>query len=101
MFIDRRVFKIKVGRMQEALALAKAEHVRIHQTYSDLGTFRYLVGLVADFDTLVFESEWKSLADWERYWQKWGADPESMAFLQKIGATLESGGGNQLWSVVE
>lgn len=101
MFIDRRVFKIKVGHLQEALALANAERVRIQQQYGDLGTIRYLIGLVADFDTLVFESEWQSLADWERFWQAWGADPASMAFLQKIGETLESGGGNQLWTVVE
>lgn len=101
MFIDRRVFKIKVGQMQAALALAKAERVRTHQQYSDIGTFRYMVGLVGDFDTLVFESEWHSLADWERYWQEWGADPESAAFLQKIGTMMESGGKNQLWTVVE
>ncbi len=83
MFIDRRIFKIKVGRMQEALALANAERVRTHQQYSYIGSFRYMVSLVADFDTLVFESEWSSLADWERYWQEWGADPESAVFLQK------------------
>lgn len=101
MFIDRRVFKIKVGRLPEALALANAERARTYQQYSDIGTFRYMVGLVGDFDTLVFESEWQSLADWERYWQAWGADPESAAFLQKIGAMMESGGKNQLWTVVE
>lgn len=49
--------------MQEALALANAERVRTHQQYSYVGAFRYMVGLVADSDTLIFESAWQSLAD--------------------------------------
>ena len=101
MFIDRRVFRVKVGRMQEMLAIANAERVRSQQKYSNAGEFRYMVGLVADFDVFVFESKWNSLADWEKYWQEWGADPESAAFLEKIWETMESGGEHQLWQIVE
>ena len=101
MFIDRRVFRVKVGRMQEMLAIANAERVRSQQKYSNVGEFRYMVGLVADFDIFVFESKWNSLADWEKYWQEWGADPESAAFFQKVSETMESGGEHQLWQIVE
>lgn len=101
MFTDRRVFRIKTGRMNEALALANAERERTQHKHSRLATFHYKVGLVAEFDTLVFESEWNSLADWETYWQEWGADPESALFLQKMWETMESGGEHQLWRIVE
>ena len=37
MFIDRRVFKIKTGRMQEMIAISNAERVRIQQKYSNAG----------------------------------------------------------------
>ncbi|MFN8491777.1 MAG: hypothetical protein U0350_29525 [Caldilineaceae bacterium] len=101
MFVDRRTFTVKAGRMEEALALSNAEHVRSRQRHGVTGTFRSLVGLVADFDTLVFESEWNSLAEWEKFWQDWGASPEAAAFLQKWGEVAESGTTHQLWTVVE
>ncbi|MEZ4869381.1 MAG: hypothetical protein R3C14_49115 [Caldilineaceae bacterium] len=100
MFIDRRVFRLKPGHMPEVLALVKANHNQTLQHHSNFKA-RYMVGLVAGFDMLVFESEWNNLAEWEQFWPAWAAHPESGLFLQRWAELLDDGGDHQLWRVVE
>lgn len=100
MFIDRRVIKFKPGRMQEVLAIVKANHLRTLQHHSNYKA-RYMVELVAGSDQFVFESEWNSLAEWEKFWPEWGEHPESGPFLQKIAELMDGGDEHQLWTIVE
>ena len=100
MFIDRRVFRFKPGRLQEALVLIKANHLRTVQHHSNYKS-RYMVGFVASADLFVFESEWNSLAEWEKFWPEWAAHPESSVFWQKLVELLDSNDEHQLWTVVE
>lgn len=101
MFVDRRTFRIKAGRMQEMIALAEAQREPFLQGRGGAGGLRYLVNKVATFDTFVFESEWNSLAEWEAYWEEWRSRPESAEFGRKLAELLESGGEHQFWTIVE
>ena len=101
MFVDRRVFKIKAGRMQEMIELAETQRAPFLQLRGGAGALRYLANKVATFDTFVFESEWNSLAEWEAYWEEWRSRPESAEFGRKLVELLESGGEHQLWTITE
>jgi quinol monooxygenase YgiN len=101
MFIDRRTFRIRPGRMPEMIELAKAQIEPFLELRKGAGSLRYLVNKVATFDTFVFESEWNSLAEWEAYWEEWRSRPETAEFGRKLAELLESGGEHQLWTVVE
>lgn len=101
MFIDRRVFRIKPGRMSEMVELSKAQIEPFLKLRKGAGSLRFLVNKVATFDTWVFESDWNSLAEWEAYWADWRARPESAEFGRQLAELVESGGEHQLWTVVE
>jgi hypothetical protein len=46
MFVDRRVFKIKAGRMQEMIELAETQRAPFLQLRGGAGALRYLANKV-------------------------------------------------------
>lgn len=101
MLVDRRVFMVKGGKMDEVLELLKAEQARVRQAYNYSGATRNYASYVGTFGQLVLESEWNDLAEWEAFWSEWGASPEGIAFQEEWGPLLESGGRVELWTLVE
>ncbi|MCJ7739201.1 MAG: hypothetical protein MUQ10_18125 [Anaerolineae bacterium] len=85
--INRRLFKIKYGKMEEAAALMKAE-VEAFDVYK--GPSRIYMPLFAPGEILAVEWEYESLAEYESLWTIYGARPASEVFLAKFGM-LETG----------
>jgi hypothetical protein len=80
MILVRDVFRLHFGKAREAVALAR-EGMEIERR-AGYGVRRILTDLVGDYYTLVFESEFESLADFERAvtqgfqepeWKEWHA----------------------------
>lgn len=101
MLLDRRVFIVKLGKMEEVLELLKAEQARVQQAYDFSGATRNYVNVVAPHNQLVLEAEWNNLAEWEAFWSAWQASPEAKAFMKKWLPLLEPGGWSELWRLVE
>jgi hypothetical protein len=85
--LNRRLFKIKYGKMEEAAALMKAE-VEAFDVYK--GPSRIHTPLFGPDNILAVEWEYESLAEYESLWAKYEARPASGAFLAEFGA-LETG----------
>lgn len=78
MIVVRDIFNLKFGKAKDARALLD-EAKGISKKYG-VNEQRALTDLTGDSYRLVLESEWKSLADWEKSmkeglgaadWQKW------------------------------
>ncbi|MFN8495498.1 MAG: hypothetical protein U0350_48330 [Caldilineaceae bacterium] len=100
MFVDRRVFTVKNGRLEELLALAEAELTRVRQQPDFAKVVRQYVDLIARFNSYVIEFEWENLTDYERFWSVWPTTGEAAAFLAKLDELTEPGGTHELWTVV-
>ena len=97
MITNRRTFIVKRGRLQEAAALIKAEAERVDIANPQ----RVYVPEIAPFDVLVYEADYESLAEYEQVWAEWLASPEAAAFLEQWDAITETGGTNEIWTLVE
>jgi len=87
--------------MDEALALLKAEQQRIRLVFGYVHAIRNYVDLVATFDSLTTESEWESLAEWEKFWSEWSLTPQAKGFLEKWWLLTETGGSHDLWTLID
>ncbi len=97
MITNRRTFIIKRGRLQEAAALIKAEAERVDLPNAQ----RVYVPEIAPFDVMVYEADYENLEEYEGIWAEWLASPEAAAFLEKLYAVTETGGTNEIWTLVE
>ncbi len=77
MIIDRRVFYIKAGHLEEAVQLGLAESKRIGHPH-----VRFYTARTGRFDTLALEHDFESLAAYEIFWNAWSASPEGQAILE-------------------
>jgi hypothetical protein len=98
MIVVRDVFQIAPEQMKRAKELAKQEQQFSKRHGYEL--VRILTDLSGDFYTLVFVSEFKSLADYEAGLTKVLADPEWQKFYGEF-RTLIRGGRREMYSVVE
>ena len=97
MIANRRTFIIKRGRLQEAAARFKAEVERVNIP----NTQRIYTPEIAPFDVLVYEAEYENLEEYARLWAEWEASPEAAAFLGEWSALTETGGTNEIWTLVK
>ena len=96
MIVYRTTFKIKPGRMDEAVALCKAEE----ELYPAPHAIRTYTDNLAPNDTLAIEFEFENLAEMETFWAGWGAE-RGAAFFEKINELRRSGGINEIWNLHE
>lgn len=101
MFVDRRVFRVKAGKLEEVLSALKAEQQRIRPAFGYTHAIRNYVNLVAAFDTLIIESEWESFAEWEKFWTEWPTTPEATLFFEQWETLIETGGSHELWQLID
>ena len=97
MLVNRRTFIVKRGCMEEALALLKAEKERVSHPHAG----RIYTPSIGPFGVLVNEVEFESLEEYERFWAEWSASPEGAAFMEKWYDLTETGGTNEIWTLVE
>jgi hypothetical protein len=100
MFVVRDVFQLKFGKAREALALLK-EGLDVSKRAGFRDTpMRVLTDVVASYYTVVLESTFKTLADYERMGQESMAKDEWKAWYQKFVPLVESGH-REIFRIVE
>jgi hypothetical protein len=94
----RDVFQIEPVHMQDAKALAS----RMFDALGDEGRGRFtmMTDLVADFFTLVFESDHEDLAAFEATFADTMSNPDAREFYVKFRATIVSGR-REIFTIVE
>lgn len=97
MIVNRRTFRVKWGRVEEAVALMKAEGKRVGFPHA----LRLYTNYTGPFSTIAFEAEFENLEEYERWWAEYFASPEGAAFNGKFLALLEAGGTNEIWNLEE
>jgi len=81
--------------MEEVVALLVADRERTGNT------FRLYTSDIGPFDVVAIEIEFESLEEYEKGWAEWRARPEVAAFMEKWYDLTESGGNNEIWTLVE
>lgn len=97
MLVNRRTWVVKRGCMQKAVALAVAAWEQFDQPH----VRRFYVPDIAPFDTLVLEIEFEDLEDYQKFWAEWAARPETAEAQGKFDDVTETGGSNEIWTLVE
>ncbi len=93
MLLNRRIFKIKVGCMDTAADMAKAE-------LEALGA----QGTVASSDfgenyVLSVDIQFENLTAYEKFWTDWFGSPRAEAFFETWNTLVERDGANELWVI--
>lgn len=97
MIVNRRVFNVKQGCMDQAVELVKAG---TEQFSSYTGPIRIYAPETGTFGVLAIEWEYKDLAEYERLWAEWQAAPETAAFMEKWVTLTRSDGTNEIWHLM-
>jgi hypothetical protein len=97
MIVNRRTMIVKPGCWDGAVASVVAETKRLSFPHPR----RILTVNIGPFDRLVFEAEFESLAEYEKFWAEYFASPEGVAFTEKLNSMLVSGGSNEIWTLEE
>jgi hypothetical protein len=97
MIVNRRTHTIKRGRMEEAKALMKEA---MQWWPAGTGAVRWYAINFGPWNQLALEVEFQSLDDCERAWAAWGArtPPD---WWKRVFDLLETGGGNEIWTLFE
>ena len=98
MLAYRVAFRIKKGRMQEALALFKAGVI---QPSVPNAAIRVYTPKTGPLDVLVFERVYESAADEAKAHAEYSARSEAAEFWQQLNELAESGGSAEIWHVAE
>jgi hypothetical protein len=99
MLVNRRTIRVKPGRTEELVALVKAEQVVDTERASVISTLRVYTPIFGQFDQVIFEWDYKSLADYEKQWAEWEAQPTTAGFMSKWLELVEPGMTNEMWTV--
>src|SRR5258708_2778263 len=99
MILVRDIFHLKFGKAKEAKVTLK-EAAEINKKYG-FEKMRALTDLVTNHSyTLILESEWKSLADWENSMKKGLGADEWKKWYQKFSPLCETAG-REILNIVE
>ena len=97
MIVQRDTVYVKVGCMDQAIELIKAEMSKRE------GPPKWRI-LTPQFgvrtDMIVVEWEFESLAKLEEFWAVWLAKPETAEFWKRYNQLVETGGHNETWNLV-
>ncbi len=85
--MQREIMKVLPGKMPEALALI-AEHRAIAGRLGSPPWRGYRC--IENMHTLVFETDWRSLAAMDAFFEKGSADPEMQGIVARWEKVLES-----------
>jgi hypothetical protein len=96
MIVVRDIFQVKFGRMKEAKDVWK----EMLKLFPGQGRPRLLTDLTGQYYTLVLESTYKDLSDYEAFSQKEMAVPGMGALYQKFVPLVDSGK-REIFTIVE
>jgi hypothetical protein len=90
MIVVRDIFHLKFGQSKEAVSIWK--QIRQLQPSTGYGKARMLTDFAGGrYYTLVLESEWDSVSEWEAEMRRGMGDPQWRALYSKIVPLTESG----------
>ena len=84
MIVQRITVQYKPGKLQEAIALLKAERDRVTAPHA---IRMYIPQSGAELG--IAEYEFENSEEMEKFWVNWAAQPEAQAFLEKYNALTE------------
>ena len=96
MIVQRWMFNVKQGRMEEAVAVILVEIEK-----SCPPNTRVFTSHIGHRDVLDVDFEFESLAELEKFWAEWQARPETPAFGGKWDDLTERGATNETWHLEE
>ena len=99
MIATRQTFKVKPGRMQEAVELVAKEIAAERERSGHSGRTRVYTPNIARFNQLAVEWKYESLAEHESFWAQWNARPTTAAFFQKWAEVSEGDGTAEIWNL--
>ncbi|HEX4997093.1 MAG TPA: hypothetical protein VFY29_02640 [Terriglobia bacterium] len=91
MILVRSVFRLKFGKAKEATPLWKEGLALATKLGYPAKSSRVLTDIVGQFYTVVFESTFESLAEFESGGKAVMSNPEWQAWYAKVSALTESG----------
>jgi hypothetical protein len=100
MILVREIFQLKFGKAKEAVALWKEGLALMKHAGIDVSSTRLLTDVVGPYYTLVMESTFASLADFEKQTKSHMNDAEWRAWYPKVIALTESGR-REIFTIVE
>ena len=90
MVVDRMVWHVKPGKVEQVVEmLSQFLHDPDHPMK------RVYVPKISPLHRIVFESEYESVADWERHRDEWNA----AEFMPKWYEPMEGGGAEEIWEL--
>ena len=95
MLVNRRTFNVKPGHTKAVATMVKSECARLNLPA------RICSNVIGPFDTVSCDYEFKTLAEYEKFWNEWHASPEGESFLVKWRQEVERGGKNEIWELFE
>ncbi len=98
MILVRDVFQLKFGKAREAVTLMK--HAMTALQKAGHQPARLLTDLTGPFYTLVLESSFKSLADFEQGHSSTGQSPEWRTLYQQFVLLVDSGR-REIFTIIE
>jgi hypothetical protein len=99
MILVRDVFQLKYGKAREAIAIWKEGMALFKKLTVKPHDMRLLTDLVGNYYTLVFETTFESLAQYERLGESHIATDEWKAWHAKVGQVSE-GGHREIFNIV-
>ena len=95
MIVSRWTHTVKLGRMEEAVAL----HLAIKEKAGHPLPFRIYWSDIGRFSVMAVEMEYESLAEYETFWAEWAARPDWGADVAKLFDLLEPGSTQEIWNL--
>jgi len=95
MLVNRRTFTVRKGRTAELLELLKDAYERWPPAHAH----RVYTPQFGQYDQLVMEGEWESLAEYEARWAEIRASDDWGPFMKKWQKLTRAGGTNEMWTL--
>ncbi len=95
MIVERRIVKVKSGRMDEARQLLTE-----HDSIDRQRTMRIYFPIVAPFNQIIIEQEFEDFAECEQVWADWQASAGGKDFMRQWLALEDHGVRRELWELV-
>ena len=95
MLVNRRTHTVKMGRMEEAVKLFKAEIERIDYP----NNYRIYTSKFGAFHRLDLELECENEEEYNRLFNQWVSDPETQVFMKKWAELAVSQDTNEIWEL--
>jgi hypothetical protein len=97
MIVERLTARVKPGCYDELMEMLKKEKAKAR----DPSRIRILTPGPGPWDMIIYETVYEDRAEQDRDWEEWWSKPETAEFMKKWNQLRESGGGLEVFDIVE